>query len=200
MTERNLKTKLLALEYVNRWNFHPHIHSQNVSAHSYNVTVITYFISEYFGIANEDKLLLLLQALFHDFSESVTGDIPTLVKRHLCNACKVKILDGQAITESINFYNNSDIGNLMKKELHPIVYLADFLDAFLYADYECNLGNKYFYEIRAELVGKIKQYVDIIAEKFHCSQYEVYEVLKNFVNCDFVSMNTKGLPEELSHI
>lgn len=193
-----LHTKLLALEQIKRWNHHPSIRTQNVAAHGYNVTVITAILARaVLKLPGEESARLVEQALWHDFTESVTGDVSPLVKRYANwdgvekRACK----EAANISEfPIKFHLDSDMDSLVK--------LADYLDAWLFARTECDLGNDRMYTgILAELSGKIIRLIDEVSETMgNLTPLEFHAAIRGLFGCNFLAIAVRDVPKEMSHV
>ncbi len=71
------------LRYIRRWSLMRSGESENVAEHSYETAVLAYALAvigqRVFG-KKLDADRIAAAALFHDFSEAVTGDMPTPVK------------------------------------------------------------------------------------------------------------------------
>ena len=71
------------LRYIRRWSLMRSGESENVAEHSYETAVLAYALAvigkRIYG-KDLDADRIASSALFHDFSETVTGDMPTPVK------------------------------------------------------------------------------------------------------------------------
>lgn len=71
------------LRYIRRWSLMRSGESENVAEHSYETAVLAYALAvigkRIYG-KDLDADRIAASALFHDFSETVTGDMPTPVK------------------------------------------------------------------------------------------------------------------------
>jgi len=196
-----LYKKLLALEHIKRWNHHPSIRVQNVAAHSYNVAMITAILSRHILKLNaEDTWNQVWIALRHDFSESVTGDISPLVKRF----ADWEEVEERANIEAAQISAHSDLNELfvLCSDMPPIVKLADYLDAWLFARTEAAIGNRMFMAIRDELTKKIQDLVPMVTRETDSGLTigQLYEVLSSMFAYDFANASTKDLPEGMSHV
>ena len=78
-------SKAQALNYVRRWNFYPTTRNESVAEHSFWVafySMMLILINADRAQTREEVAEILTAALFHDLEESITGDMPTLVKRY----------------------------------------------------------------------------------------------------------------------
>jgi len=190
----NLADKLLALEQVERWNFHPHIRRQSVASHSFNVAVITYLLSRYFLKRVDTECIV--QALFHDFAESVTGDIPSLVKRYITQFDVIEYSANIEASKVTGKEYDRELFQVLSKGSNDIIHLADALDAWLYAYNE----GKQFKSIRQELAGRICRYVESCSEHYSCEAWETFAYLRKLFNYDFTKAKVKELPMAMSHV
>ena len=71
------------LRYIRRWSLMRSGETENVAEHSYETAVLAYALAvigkRVYG-KDLDPDRIASSALFHDFSEAVTGDMPTPVK------------------------------------------------------------------------------------------------------------------------
>lgn len=100
----------LRLALVPRWAIISMSKKQSVLEHSAGVAIITAHLATKLGL---DEILageLVVQALFHDYNEIYTGDIPSPVK----------------------------VEKSSKSSLNPIVKLADLVESYIFAKKYCN--------------------------------------------------------------
>jgi len=168
---RNLISKMMALRTIKRWNFHPHVYEQNVAEHSHNVSVWVIVLVELFKytgaietMTSEDKANLIQQAVMHDWEESVSGDIPTLLKphikeyEHLLEACQVEAYKFMEIP-SIDGILYRDVCRFRSKYTY-IVQMADLLDALVYAMWEPNHFGEIVKELKKKLHDLVVKHID----------------------------------------
>jgi len=196
-----LYKKLLALEHIKRWNHHPSIRVQSVAAHSFNVVVITEILARrILGLHRETVAALLVSAMYHDFTESVTGDISPLVKRF----ADWQEVEERALVEAAQISAHSDLNEkfVLSAEMSPIVKLADYLDAWLFSRTEVNIGNAMHMAIRDELTQKIQDLVPVVVRETDTglTEGQLFEALSSMFAYDFVNASTKDLPEGMSHV
>jgi 5'-deoxynucleotidase YfbR-like HD superfamily hydrolase len=149
--------KLRGLNFVRRWNFHPHIRLENVAEHSYWVAVFTYIIAE-----PEDRARLVAAALMHDAEEAVTADLPALVKAKTVDWDVVvghaeRELYGTAHPE-ICLKAPEPLASLWadrENGKHVVIKIADLFAALMYAREEMSMGNKAFDRIHCELMQSV---------------------------------------------
>lgn len=196
--ERMLYKKLLALEGIQRWNHHPRQRQQSVAAHGFNVAVITAVLCKALGCDEQEIKDRTYEALWHDFPESVTGDVSPLVKRKVD---WIKI-DDLAASEAAQISTKGDL-NLLD-ELHtdlamsPIVKLADALDAWLFAHMEVKMGNFLFQDIRDELTMVVRKQLALVYTDI--GMQDGYAVLSSLFAYDFQFTVIKRIGPEMSHV
>ena len=115
---------LSKMKYINRWALMRNTREENLSEHSYEVSVITHCLGmigqKRFG-RKLDLDKMVLYSLYHDVSEIITGDMPTPVKY---------------LNEEIQLaYKNVEtvaINNLL--EMLPDDFKDDYKNIFFYED------------------------------------------------------------------
>jgi len=143
--------KLRGMDCVVRWNQHPRIKDENVAQHSFHVAVFVLILGKMSGLDEAQLHYLVTCALLHDTEESITSDLPALIKR--------RVTDGWSELVSIataELYEDAE--PLKKYALDSellIIKMADAFAALMYADTEVAMGNTLFVQIRAELIWRI---------------------------------------------
>lgn len=146
---------LYRLRYIERWSLMRNVMRENVAEHSFHVAVLTHALCT---IANEvfgrdlptDQIVS--QALFHDVTEVITGDIPMPVKHHnkdiLNNFREIEDLAAKRLTgmipEELRKVYEPLITNKRQMDQHRYVKAADLLDAYLKCTSELSAGNHEF--------------------------------------------------------
>jgi 5'-deoxynucleotidase YfbR-like HD superfamily hydrolase len=130
------------LRWVRRFNFHSINHEQNVAEHSFFVGLLAYDLGLVFN-GEMYAFRCMKTALYHDLEESVTSDIPFLVKRYL---------DTQFIERTARkMINIKDIHkDNFDDSILSIVRLADIVEMKLFLEEERRTGNMSLYEIEQE--------------------------------------------------
>lgn len=155
--------RLRGMSLVNRWNFHPRVKEQSVADHSFWVAMYTYILIliHNFKAMDVDQLDLgkgLRHALLHDMDESITCDLPYLVKRvinktwFMLQQEALKQMVGQLPTPMQNCIVRDYVGD---ETIIKIVKAADLLDVIRYARAELELGNKAFITIYHETITRL---------------------------------------------
>lgn len=193
-----LYKKLLALEGIQRWNHHPRQRQQSVAAHSYNVTVITAVLCKAFKFTTGLSTACMEEALWHDFPESVTGDVSPLVKRYV----DWNKIDGMAAQEASRISTKEDLNLLdelhVDAAMHPLVSLADTLDAWLFAHMEVKMSNFLFLDIRNELTLSVQKKLKAVVPPI--GQMEAFQTLSGLFGYDFVTTEAKQIGVAMSHV
>jgi len=115
-------------------------------------------------MTSEDKANLIQQAVMHDWEESVSGDIPTLLKphikeyEHLLEACQVEAYKFMEIP-SIDGILYRDVCRFRSKYTY-IVQMADLLDALVYAMWEPNHFGEIVKELKKKLHDLVVKHID----------------------------------------
>ena len=83
MSGANFFALLYRMKYISRWGLMRNSRTENISEHSLETAIIAHGLAvmrnkRFGGDVNPEKVALL--ALFHDVSETITGDLPTPVK------------------------------------------------------------------------------------------------------------------------
>lgn len=142
------------MKYINRWALMRNTDSENLYEHSFEVAVIAHALCV---IGNErfsrkyDADRAAVIALYHDFSEILTGDMPTPVKyRNESLKSEYKKVEREAAQSLIRQLPEDlqrEYGKIMlcdDGELGKIVKAADKLSALIKCSDELKMGNSEF--------------------------------------------------------
>ena len=142
------------MKYINRWALMRNTESENLYEHSFEVAVIAHALCV---IGNErfsrgyDADRAAVIALYHDFSEILTGDMPTPVKyRNESLKSEYKKVEREAAQSLIGQLPEDlqrEYGKIMlcdDGELGKIVKAADKLSALIKCSDELKMGNSEF--------------------------------------------------------
>jgi len=140
----NIK-KMRALQYIRRFNYESCLHYQSVAEHSLMCALIAYDLCDKYGY--EQKMVL--NVMLHDIAESVTGDIPHLIKAFIKKE-EIDNLEAAA-------YKELDINN-PEALYEDIIRYVDILELCLYLQEERCLGNTNLLDIEAESRGRLRNY------------------------------------------
>ena len=147
--------KLRGLNHVERWNFTPHLRRENVAEHSLWVATFTAILAP-----AESRAALVLAAISHDFEESITADLPALVKAHTPEwHAVVTIAEGELFGAAVGIeereIQDAFVGARKLSEESSVVKIADLFAALMYARMEIELGNTHFFRIEREMIKSI---------------------------------------------
>lgn len=142
------------MKYINRWALMRNTDSENLYEHSFEVAVIAHALCV---IGNErfsrkyDADRAAVIALYHDFSEILTGDMPTPVKYRneslKSEYKKVEREAAQSLIRQLPEDLQGEYGKIMlcdDGELGKIVKAADKLSALIKCSDELKMGNSEF--------------------------------------------------------
>lgn len=142
------------MKYINRWALMRNTSSENLCEHSFEVAIIAHALciieNERFG-GNFDANKAAVVALYHDFTEIITGDMPTPIKYKnevLKNAYKsveketAKMLVGYLPENMQKEYE--PIVDCEDEKLNAIVKAADKISALIKCVEELKMGNAEF--------------------------------------------------------
>lgn len=142
------------MKYINRWALMRNTESENLYEHSFEVAVIAHALCV---IGNErfsrgyDANRAAVIALYHDFSEILTGDMPTPVKyRNESLRSEYKKVEREAAQSLIGQLPEDlqgEYGEIMlcdDENLAKIVKAADKLSALIKCSDELKMGNSEF--------------------------------------------------------
>lgn len=142
------------MKYINRWALMRNTESENLYEHSFEVAVIAHALCV---IGNErfsrkyDADRAAVIALYHDFSEILTGDMPTPVKyRNESLKSEYKKVEREAAQSLIGQLPEDlrdEYGEIMlcdDENLAKIVKAADKLSALIKCSDELKMGNSEF--------------------------------------------------------
>ena len=143
------------MRYIERWSLMRNSLPENIQEHSHMVAVIAHALGvirrDVFGQeCNPDECATV--ALYHDFSEILTGDLPTPIKYHSAEiqdaykqveqlACD-KLL--ATLPEELKGAFTPILGGEAEQRLHDIVKAADKLSAYIKCIEERKAGNNEF--------------------------------------------------------
>lgn len=122
------------LSVVKRWAIAETIHKQSVSEHVFNVERMSVRIArDWMGIDDPEALFIIMSyAHHHDDTESLSGDLPTMVKPYF-NEPEFTVDHADLVPPP----------ELVTQLIKDIVKLADMLDGWWFLCVEHQLGNRY---------------------------------------------------------
>lgn len=172
------------LAHVPRWVIVRTNRQQNVAEHSYfvallvddMVTFISAKLPEFF-VEERTKYKMIMNALFHDVAEGVTGDITGPVKNKIVDKHVYKEFIIRKEKELLGMSPTEDEKTLFDPRELLILKVADFLEAILFLVDEIKSGNaqlnKLFVELRTELDLRISKEESNVGTEF-CSMVFKY--------------------------
>jgi 5'-deoxynucleotidase len=147
---------LYRLRYIERWSLMRNVHRENVAEHSFHVAILTHALCTIANTVYGRQLpteKIVAEALFHDMTEVITGDIPTPVKHHnpnmLRNFREIEQLAAERLVNMVPDELQPVYRPLVDAKQQPSEYklyikAADLLDAYLKCVSELSAGNREF--------------------------------------------------------
>lgn len=140
---------LKALDTENRWSLSSTINKENISQHSYWVTLFTFIMCKKQGYDDSKTLKAISYSLFHDFDEAFSGDLNHKFKYDVNNGIdretlkeygkdKTKekfLVDFSLPIETLEIFEVED-------ELKFLVKICDWLSALQFISFEIKMGNR----------------------------------------------------------
>ena len=152
---------------ITRWNLMRNTFSENVQEHSHQVAMLAHGLAlirrEILHLPGPDPDRCATAALFHDATETLTGDMPTPIKYHnpqMKAAYKqVEQIAGARLLEMLPeqlrpFYTPWLLEN--DKDVETIVKAADKLSAYIKCVEEQKAGNTEFESAAAQTMAAMK--------------------------------------------
>ncbi len=140
------------MRHIGRWGLMRSTIPENIQEHSHMVAVLAHALAvirrDVLGI-DCDPNALAAEALFHDASEIITGDMPTPIKYNnpgIIDAYKaLERQAGQRLLDSLPSELRASYEPLLAPETeHPLVKAADKLSAYIKCVEERKAGNVEF--------------------------------------------------------
>lgn len=129
------------LSHVQRWPILVTIQRQTVAEHLHNVAKIADRIArDWFNVTDPETLYAVVRwALDHDAPESLSGDLPSMVKPYFDEESMVR-----EHREYMRFTDPMDVPFLIDSSLvKSIVKLADKMEGYYFLAMERTLGNRF---------------------------------------------------------
>ncbi|RCU52825.1 5'-deoxynucleotidase [Corallincola holothuriorum] len=158
------------LKLIQRWPLMRNTQIENVQEHSLQVAMISHalaVIRNRFFDGSLNAAEIALQALYHDASEVITGDLPTPIKYHNPEIAKeykkIETAAEQRLLEMLPNELCADfegllIGAKQLPEHKLIIKAADTLCAYLKCLEEQNAGNSEFNQAKQRLEQQLAQF------------------------------------------
>ena len=135
------------MQYIQRWGLMRNTRQENLKEHSFDVAVIAHSLAlihnNILGLPKIDPLLTMGEALYHDVTEIITGDMPTPIKyKNDQLKTAYKAVEAQAANNILSLlpealqgdYRDLLLPDLSEKdrlEVHRLVKAADRISAYL---------------------------------------------------------------------
>ena len=195
MTDGHFFAYLYRLRLIQRWVLMRSAVPENVAEHSFQVALLTHALCtigrSVFG-KDVDTGSAVIQALFHDAEEVMTGDIPSPVKHHnpgmLRSVREIESLASKELLsmvpeQLVSAYRPLLTGPERDPELMRWVKAADALDAYLKCAIEFAAGNREFTVAERQLEAKaramnmpeVDYFLDRFAPSFRMTLDEITE-------------------------
>ena len=143
------------MRYITRWGLMRNSFSENIQEHSHQVAVLAHALAlirrDILKLEGPDPDRCAVAALYHDVTETLTGDLPTPIKYHnpeIKNAYKqVERIASERLLSMLPEELRSSYQALIMeedKQVKPIIKAADKLSAYIKCIEEQKAGNKDF--------------------------------------------------------
>ncbi|ACY85227.1 5'-deoxynucleotidase [Edwardsiella piscicida] len=162
-TQSHFFAHLARLKLISRWPLMRNVRTENVSEHSLQVAFVAHALAiiknRRFG-GSVDAERVALQAMYHDASEVLTGDLPTPIKYYNPQIAheykKIEEMAQQKLLAMLPAELRQDFLPLIDERSYPpeerqIVKQADALCAYLKCLEELAAGNQEFLLAKARL-------------------------------------------------
>jgi 5'-deoxynucleotidase len=143
------------MRYITRWGLMRNTFSENIQEHSHQVAVLSHALAlirrEILHLPGPDPDRCAVAALYHDASETLTGDLPTPIKYYnpdiMASYKQVERVAAQRLLDMLPPELVSSYAHLILEddtEVQPIVKAADKLSAYIKCVEEQKAGNTEF--------------------------------------------------------
>ena len=143
------------MRYITRWGLMRNTFSENIQEHSHQVAVLAHALAlirrDILGLPGADPDRCAVAALYHDATETLTGDMPTPIKYynpHIKDAYKqVERIAGERLLDMLPQELRDSYAHLILEDdlqIKPIVKAADKLSAYIKCVEEQKAGNTEF--------------------------------------------------------
>ena len=143
------------MRYITRWGLMRNTFSENIQEHSHQVAVLAHALAlirrDILHLPGPDPDRCAVAALYHDASETLTGDLPTPIKYYnpdiMASYKQVERVAAQRLLDMLPPELVSSYQHLIMEddpEVLPIVKAADKLSAYIKCVEEQKAGNTEF--------------------------------------------------------
>ena len=171
------------MNYIDRWGLMRNARAESLSEHSANVASIAHVLSEIavaqFGAEDVRPERVAVTALYHDISETLTGDMPTPVKyRNEEIKQSYKAVEREAEDQIVKMVpetikNNIKTyvkGNGLTQREKAIIKAADKIGALIKCIEEAQSGNSEFKTAEESTLASIKA-IDLPEVEFFMAEF-----------------------------
>ena len=155
------------MRYITRWGLMRNSFSENIQEHSHQVAVLAHALAlirrDILKLEGPDPDRCAVAALYHDVTETLTGDLPTPIKYHnpeIKNAYKqVERIASERLLSMLPEELRSSYQALIMeedKQVKPIIKAADKLSAYIKCIEEQKAGNKDFDSAAEHTIASIR--------------------------------------------
>jgi 5'-deoxynucleotidase len=192
---------LARMKLIDRWSLMRCTQRENVQEHSLQVAIIAHALAlisnkHFGGKFTPEKVAV--QAIFHDATEVLTGDLPTPVKYFSAEIRNAYVaIEDHAVSQLLSLLPSdlkpeySKIFSDSDKEVHRIVKAADVLAAYIKCLEEESAGNHEFSRAKKTIEAKLNQL---------CEQPDVKYFVENFVPSFSLTLDELSQPLEQQQI
>ena len=143
------------MRYITRWGLMRNTFSENIQEHSHQVAVLAHALAlirrDVLGLPGADPDRCAVAALYHDVSETLTGDMPTPIKYYDPNIKaaykRVEHIASERLLTMLPQELQKSYRSLILEEepdIQPTVKAADKLSAYIKCIEEQKAGNTEF--------------------------------------------------------
>ena len=155
------------MRYITRWGLMRNSFSENIQEHSHQVAVLAHALAlirrDILKLEGPDPDRCAVAALYHDVTETITGDMPTPIKYHnpeIKNAYKqVERIASERLLGMMPEELRESYRPLIMEEdqqVKPIVKAADKLSAYIKCVEEQKAGNADFDSAAEQTLSSIR--------------------------------------------
>ena len=155
------------MRYITRWGLMRNSFSENIQEHSHQVAVLAHALAlirrDILKLEGPDPDRCAVAALYHDVTETITGDMPTPIKYHnseIKNAYKqVERIASERLLSMMPEELRESYRPLIREEdlqVKPIVKAADKLSAYIKCIEEQKAGNADFDSAAEQTIASIR--------------------------------------------
>ena len=156
------------MRYITRWGLMRNTYSENIQEHSHQVAVLAHALAlirrNVLKLEGPDPDRCAVAALYHDASETLTGDMPTPIKYYnpgIKDAYKqVERIAGERLLDMLPPELRDSYEHLIFEDdmiVKPIVKAADKLSAYIKCMEEQKAGNTEFDSAAVQTMESMKE-------------------------------------------